>query len=224
MTLTLSQDKVFVNSKEVQDPQLFWKPCDKLHDKATLLCLLNDQVYTKEVSWLLHPLYKEGDDDATCDAVNSLFLPVVKKHKAHCPNLMLRHGAEEMYVHENLLVDFERGAIHTKPLHALLQRTGSTATFDACFFWGPTHLELQHIERKFLKPLIEWLQKTNCPVLDTGTDPISVHMIRDALQDLPLEEVIELIAGPASDSEDSEYIPSDDEIEYERPTNKRKRS
>ena len=223
--LTFNEGKVFVNSKEVVNPRLFWKPCSKTQENATLLCLANGTVSKKSVSWLLHPLYKKGDDNATCHATNSLFLPIVAAHQGKTPSFLFRHGSEEIYAHQELLVDFGRGKIYTKPSHVLVQRTGNTATFDAAFFWGAEYLETCHIERKYFQPFIKWFQELGCSILDTGTDPIAVVMIRDALLDLPLEEVIKLIQGETCDSESSEYVPSEEsEIEYERTPRKRKRS
>lgn len=222
MSLTLEGARVFVNSTEVAEPRLFWKPCSKTDEKATLLCLKDGRVTQKSISWLLHPLYKGGDDDATCKATNALFAPAVEAHGAARPHMLFRHGAEEMHAHEDLLIDF-RGRIHGKPAHVLFQRTGSTATFDACFFWGQEYLETFHIERKYFAPLLDWFQNLACPILDTGTDPVSPIMIRDALLDLPLAEVVELIRGPESQSDDSEYFPSEDEIEYERTERRSKR-
>lgn len=225
LTLTLNQAKVFVNSSEVPAPRLFWQPCSKTNEKARLLCLVDGKVARKEVSWLLHPLYKKGDDDKTCAAVNALFLPAVEAHRGATPELLFRHGDSELHAFEDLFVDFGEGKIHPKPAHVLVQRTGRTATFDAVLFWGLEFFEATHIERKFLIPFLRHIQNLQCPILDTGTDPLGVSMIRDALLDLPLAEVVELINGGASDSDESEYIPSDEDIEYERekPSLKRKR-
>jgi hypothetical protein len=206
--LSLENNEVKVQGEPFQGT-LYWHPCSKTKEMAVLMCQKGGRVYSKSTSWLRG----EGEDDELVARTNNLYAGVQK-----CtPTLLFRYGADEMHHHENRLLNFERKEIHAVPSTVLFQRTGSTLTFDCAFIQGSTFHECNHVEMKFLQPLLLWCREIGAQLLDSGADPVPVKWICDSLNDLTFEEVEDLLNPPLSSDSDSDWCPSP-------PRNKRKRS
>lgn len=233
--LTFQGNTVLVNGapldKQVRadGAELYWRPCTQTTEYAVLLYDRRGKTYRRRVSWLSHPLYKQGDDPATVAAVNALFDSVLGAYKVCTPPLLFRYGCGEMHAEGAKLVDFDNGLVYQPPTQALVQRTGATATFDAAFFNGEQRHETVHVERRYFRGLLQWCAQHGCPVLDTASDPVDVEMVHDAILDLgDVQQVAQLLAGDnGDDSDESDWVPEEGELDDpddDSPPRKRKRA